>query len=184
MTYFNPAARVFSDEFWMFEVPRSLREITDLAKRAKTSKQTVCTTMIMVRRFDQLSCKLASMFLIFWLTDVFVCASVLAWRTLRTFVVHNVRTTILTDSHVFRPVFFVDRLTDRSDKINKSIYIFKGLNLFSLLYCYLRVSYPRAFNWLMFYCKYLTLSFSLKFNDNNIFYILSSFDRFQDGGCW
>lgn len=168
----------------MFEVPRPLREISDLAKRAKLSKQTVCTAIIMVRRFDQLSCKLASMFLIFWLFDVFVCASVLAWRMLRTFVVHNVRTTVLTDSHIFRPVFFADRLTDKSVTINKSIYIFEALNLFSLLSCYLCVSYPRAFYWLMFYFKYLTLSFSLKFNDNNIFYILSSFNGFQDGGCW
>lgn len=92
--------------------------------------------------------------------------------------VHNVRTTIVTDSHVFRRVFSVDRLTDKRVTINLSIYIFEALNLFSLC-----VSYPRAFYRLMFYCKYLTLSFSLKFHDNNIFYILFSLDRFQDGGC-
>lgn len=47
--------------------------------------------------------------------------------------VENVRGfTILFDSHVFRPVFFVDRLTDKSVKINKSIYIVEALNLFLL----------------------------------------------------
>lgn len=77
--------------------------------------------------------------------DVFVCASVLALRMLRTFVVHSVRTTVLTDSHVFRRVFFVGRLTDKRVTINLSIYIFEALKLFSLLSCYLCVSYPRAF---------------------------------------